>query len=89
MGQAAAVKAEVKAEIKIDKNIPVPSAGRGSKWEEVLRKMSKGDSILFGKEGQSSSFMQVGRKNKCTLISRKVEGGIRVWMTKKGIRKHG
>ena len=87
MGEAAKKVKEV--EIKIEKNIPLPSAGRGSKWEAILRKMNKGDSILFEKEGQSSSFMQVGRKNKCTLVSRKVEGGTRVWMTKKGIRSHG
>lgn len=97
MGEAAkkikpveAVKA-VKAveEIMIEKNIPVPAAGRGSKWEAILRKMSKGDSVLIKSEGQSSSFMQVGRKNKCVMVSRKVEGGTRVWMTKKGIRNHG
>ena len=81
MGESAAVK--------IEKNIPLPTAGRGSKWEAVLKEMSKGDSILFTSEGQSSSFMQVGRKNKCTMVSRKVEGGTRVWMSKKGVRKHG
>lgn len=78
-----------KAEVKIESNIPLPTAGRGSKWEAVLKKMSKNDSILFESDGQSSSFMQVGRKNKCTMVSRKVEGGTRVWMTKKGIRNNG
>ena len=75
--------------VKIESNIPLPTAGRGSKWEAVLKKMSKNDSILFTSDGQSSSFMQVGRKNKCTMVSRKVEGGTRVWMTKKGIRNNG
>lgn len=77
------------AAVKIESNIPLPTAGRGSKWEAVLKEMSKGDSILFVSDGQSSSFMQVGRKNKCTMVSRKVEGGTRVWMTKKGIRNNG
>ena len=76
------------AAVKIDRNVPIPTAGRGSKWEAVLRKMNKNDSILFNKEGQASSFLFEGRKNNCKLISRKVEGGIRVWMTKKGIRQH-
>ena len=87
MGKTTATAAAVEVAVRIEKNIPLPVAGRGSKWTDVLKKMDKGDSILFPKEGQASSFMQVARKNKCVIVSRKVEGGTRVWLTKKGVRR--
>lgn len=63
---------------KIEKNIPVPDRGRRARYP--FSQMEVGDSVLIAdidRSSQLASYWQHLRPKR--FVSRKVDGGIRVW----------
>ena len=69
--------------MEIEKGIPIPQAKtRNSKYKNTIMKMDIGDSFLLenATEIERSRFIQASRRYMPRqFVSRKVEGGIRVW----------
>ena len=67
-------------EIKIEKNVPVPTHAGYGDISNTLRKMKVGDSFFYC---DSSSVRSVAHRIKketgFTFITRKETGGVRVW----------
>jgi hypothetical protein len=65
--------------VKIEKDIPLPPKGRGSRIGEISRTMDVGDSVLLetlaDQENLRKRLYQLGRRS----ASRKQAGGWRVW----------
>lgn len=70
--------------LKIDKGIPIPESGIVRKGHaEILRRMNVGDSILMpiphGHTARNAAMYALGKGN---FVTRKVDGGFRIWRTK-------
>lgn len=70
---------------KIEDGIPIPGRGRRSGFSEVVRQLAVGQSVLVGGPQRNIAAQAAsvalramdGRK----YLTRKAEGGIRVWRT--------
>lgn len=82
------------AQIVIEKDIPIPEGNRYGQWTLVAEKMDVGNSVYFkvpdpdpAKSMRKSIQKSLGLKNALRkagkdCISRTMDGGVRVWVTK-------
>jgi len=65
--------------ITIEKGIPIPRTP-GTGLSEALRKMEPGDSVLLNRPSAAGIWRLV-KSVPGKFVSRKVDGGIRIWRT--------
>ena len=68
-------------QIKIKKNVPVPSAGKGSPdfWDQLLQKMKYGDSIVIS-EAQLISVRPIAKRQRVKITTRAEGSKRRLWV---------
>ena len=67
--------------VKIDKGIGIPARTKSSKWNEVVEKMSFGDSVAFGDHKAATTLVAALKRKGFKPVSRTVDGSVRVWKT--------
>jgi len=68
------------SDISIEKGFPIPELRSGwGKFGSIIREMEVGDSVLVTKQGDVCNLQQQGRRLGLVMLSRKVDGGWRVW----------
>lgn len=70
--------------IKIEKNIPIPTIqnGRLPYLKKALEKMDYGDSFLVDKETKRGSARIVAKRLGITVVTKRVKNGFRIWKIK-------
>jgi len=72
------------AQFKIEKGIPLPKAGRQTKWPFV--DMAVGDSVFIEGQGSDGNAYAAARKLKKRygreFIAKAINGGVRIWRIK-------
>lgn len=66
---------------KIETGIPIPGAGRNSKYSHILEQLEVGQSVLFNSliANVTVSCRRLRKKTGRNFRSKTVEGGVRVW----------
>ncbi len=67
------------SEFKIEKGVPMPT--KAGKWTRLVSAMDIGDSVTVPTGSMATCISQAARAKGYKVISRQVEGGIRVWRT--------
>jgi len=65
--------------IEHDVPVPAPSYRSTSKWKEVAARMREGDSVKVHNNSHVGSLMGAIKCTGLRPLSRKVDGGFRVW----------
>jgi hypothetical protein len=64
----------------IEKNIPVPPPKSVGSHAELLKKMAPGDSVFLTNRNSVTNLCVSGKRLGFEMVSRKLEGGHRVWL---------
>ena len=67
--------------VKIDKGFAVPARSKSGKWNDIVTKMSPGDSVAFSTRRQGTPLVVAIKRNGFKAVTRSVDGGVRVWKT--------
>lgn len=67
------------SEVVIEKGIPIPKRGNGSRWVDALKIMGVGDSFTVANANELANALAAGRRLGVKTISRKYNGEIRIW----------
>lgn len=68
---------------KIEKNIPISAHGKSGRWSILTSEMEIGDSILVETRKKATSICICLKRSGYKPVTRKVNGGIRVWKLEK------